>query len=72
MASGVPMFKCRCMGCGWTSKRALKNVARPCPKCKGNNVQIPHGPDREEAKVVVAIAAGFMIVMAIIFTALGR
>lgn len=55
------MFKCKCANCGWTTKRAAKNITRKCLKC-GGPVYV-HEEDREALGLYVVL---FMIGAAIL------
>lgn len=57
-------FKGECSNCGWTTRRYLKNMSRPCPKC-GGNVYL-HEEDRGSAAWVAAITFVFIALLAIL------
>lgn len=55
--------------CGWTTKRHLKNMTRPCPKC-GEAVHV-HKDDHEPAIMIVVLSIIGMVLIGIVFVALG-
>ncbi|WP_299657038.1 hypothetical protein [uncultured Jannaschia sp.] len=61
-------IKGQCSNCGWTTKRHLKNMKRPCPKC-GGNVYV-HEEDRQTAIIIavlsIAIMIGFGVLMIVL------
>lgn len=63
-------IKGQCSNCSWTTKRHLKNMERPCPKC-GGRVYV-HEEDRETAIWIAVISIVAMILITILFTSLGE
>lgn len=62
-------FKGQCSNCGWTTKRTLKNMSRPCPKC-GGNVYV-HEEDRGPAITQAVVTAAAIIALAVLLVAMG-
>lgn len=62
-------FKCKCANCGWTTRRHLKNMSRPCPKCGG--ACSVHEEDKDTALVVVVISLVFMAGFGVLWSMLG-
>lgn len=62
-------IKGRCSSCGWTTKRHLHNMSRPCPKC-GGAVYV-HEEDRQTAIIIAAVSIVGMILVAVLFNAAG-
>lgn len=62
-------IKGRCSVCGWTTKRHLKNMSRPCPKC-GGAVYVSE-EDRETAMMIAIIGVVAMIAVAVLMVSVG-
>lgn len=62
-------IKSQCETCGWTTRRNIENVSRPCPKC-GGRVSV-HEDDRDTAVIMVVVIVAGMIGIAVLFSALG-
>ncbi len=62
-------FKGQCSSCGWTTKRHLKNMQRPCPKCGGS--MYIHDDDKDEAVFVAVVSLGGLLAIAVVFHILG-
>jgi hypothetical protein len=62
-------FKGQCSRCGWTTKRKLEKIGRPCPKCVGS-IQV-HQDDREAAWGYIILFVIIGGAFAILMTALG-
>ena len=62
-------IKGQCSNCGWTTKRQLKNMSRPCPKC-GGPIYV-HEEDRELATIALVVAIVGTILIAALFAAVG-
>lgn len=62
-------IKGQCSDCGWTTRRQLRNMSRPCPKC-GGAVYV-HEEDREPAITTAVVTAIAMIAVAVLMVAAG-
>lgn len=62
-------FKCRCSNCGWTSRRAPKNISRPCPKC-GGSVYVDQS-EKDEYTVFAVLALIGTVLVLVLFAAAG-
>jgi len=54
-------LKSQCGSWGWTTRRKMKNVSRPCPKC-GGTVYV-HDDDQGDAMIVMIV---ILVIMALV------